>query len=408
VDFNPTGPVAMRVVSDAEQNLRIPSVASGLVITDAPLARAPETVAVTAAAYVNNFAGATVTGLYVIDTLGDRLLVQNPPNAGTLRGIGPLGIDAEEINGFEIVAESTALAVLRTPDGLQQLYSIDLATGAATVVGEVSCSTILLDDLRGLTAEPTATAPAADSMLFAVNETTLVRFARNEPDRPFIVGDITGLVAGETVLGIDFRPANGALYLVTSTGRVLTVDPTTAAGVEVARLVDASGAPVALAGTAFGVDFNPVADRLRIVSDAGQNLRVVPDGVAGVAAGLTFVDGALAVPAPDVVAAAYTRSFAGSSATQLFVIDAATGSLFLQSPPNDGVLTAIGALSPSLLFDGVAGFDIAGGHDGVVLAALRGTGAATSTLYRVSLATGAATMVGALDQLVGALAIRVQ
>jgi hypothetical protein len=149
-----------------------------------------------------------------------------------------------------------------------------------------------------------------------------------------------------------------------------------------------------------------------VVSDAGQNLRIVPDGVAGAAAGTTFVDGALNVPAPDVVAAAYTRSFPGSTATSLYGLDVASASLVLQDPPNDGVLATIGALSPSLSFTRLAGFDIAGGHDGVVLAALQTAGATASTLYRVSLATGAATAIGAIGDPAGpaisALAIRVQ
>ncbi len=62
-----------------------------------------------------------------------------------------------------------------------------------------------------------------------------------------------------------------------------------------------------LSGTTFGVDFNPAADRLRIVSDAGQNLRhnVNPNGV-------TLADGTLnytaGTPASGIVAAAYTNN----------------------------------------------------------------------------------------------------
>jgi len=183
VDFNPTGPVAMRAVSDAEQNLRIPNVANGLVVTDTPLARAPFSFSVTAAAYSNNFGGATATTLYVIDTLGDRLLVQNPPNAGALRVIGSLGIDATEINGFEIISADTALAVLRA-GGTLGLYSINLATGATTKIGMVGCSTVVLDNVRGLSAPPTMDAPAVDSPLYIVNGTTLISVPRNAPTAP--------------------------------------------------------------------------------------------------------------------------------------------------------------------------------------------------------------------------------
>ncbi len=96
----------------------------------------------------------------------------------------------------------------------------------------------------------------------------------------------------------------------------------------------------ALNGTNFGVDFNPVADRLRVVSDARQNLRI------NVATGAVTTDGNLDFVAPDVVAAAYTQSFARPASTRLLAIDAATGTVQLQNPPNDGVLTTIGAAGP--------------------------------------------------------------
>ena len=331
----------------------------------------------------------------MIDTLGDRLLAQNPPNSGALRVIGPLGIDAGTVNGFEIVSADTAVAILG-----RTLFSLNLATGAATPIGDVG---VTVDDLRGLSAPPTMAAPAPDSPLFAVNGTTLVSFPRNAPQSVAIIGAIVGLQPGETVLGIDFRPAGGALYLLGDTGRVYTVDTTTAAASLVAQLNNGAGGAVALDGTAFGVDFNPVADRLRVVSDTGQNLRIVPD------TGATTGDGALGMPAPDVVAAAYTRSFAGSTTTSLYVIDAATGSLHRQDPPNDGVLIPVGALSASLNFGPVAGFYIAGGHDGVSLAALQPTGSTQSMLYRINLATGAATALGPIaGPTIAGLAIRIQ
>jgi hypothetical protein len=61
-------------------------------------------------------------------------------------------------------------------------------------------------------------------------------------------------------------------------------------------------------------------------------------------------DGTLAVIAPDVVASAYTQSFARAPSTRLLAIDAATGTLQLQHPPNDGVLTTIGRLDLALVF----------------------------------------------------------
>ncbi len=101
-----------------------------------------------------------------------------------------------------------------------------------------------------------------------------------------------------------------------------------------------------------------------------------------------------------------------TTATQLIDIDLATNSLQLQNPPNDGTLTPIGTLDPVLTFSNVAGFDIAGGDDGLSIAALQPTGATQSTLYRVNLKTGAVTSVGALGPtgtpLIRALAVRLK
>jgi hypothetical protein len=132
------------------------------------------------------------------------------------------------------------------------------------------------------------------------------------------------------------------------------------------------------------------ADRLRIVSDTRQNLRIVP------ATGAVTTDGTLDFVAPDVVASAYTQSFARAPSTRLLAVDAATGTLQLQNPPNDGVLTTIGRLDPMLSFGPTAGFDIVGGDDGLSLVVLQPTGGIQSTLYRVNPRTGASTALGAV------------
>src|SRR5262245_1296783 len=102
---------------------------------------------------------------------------------------------------------------------------------------------------------------------------------------------VTGLMPGETLVGIDFRPANGALYGITDQSRIYTIVPATGA----ATL--ASTSSVALTGTVFGVDFNPVADRMRVVSDTDQNLRI------DVTTGTAIADAVIAYAPADVHAA---------------------------------------------------------------------------------------------------------
>ena len=166
----------------------------------------------------------------------------------------------------------------------------------------------------------------------------LLSFDRAAPGTIRSTVAVTGLQAGENLLGIDFRPADGQLYGVGSTGRLYTLNGGTGVATVKASLAadaaDTTAPYTALAGTAFGVDFNPVADRLRIVSNTGQSLRINAD------TGATTTDGSINGGAGNtaITAAAYTNSFAGTASTTLFVIDAANATLYTQNPPNNGTL----------------------------------------------------------------------
>jgi hypothetical protein len=401
VDFNPV-PDRLRIVSDTGQNLRI-NVDTGATTTDTNLN--PAGPVAVAAAYTNSFAGAGATSLFVIDSATDTLQLQNPPNDGVLTPVGALGIgDIQSVAAFEIAGlnNSAIAAVNLSGAATSDLDTINLTTGAATRVNTIGGG----ERVRGLAfvAIPVATifGVTTDNNLITFKVTTPGTFDTSTP--------ITGLQGGESVIGADFRPANGKLYAATSAGRVYTVDPATGAATIAANLMadatDMTAPFTALSGTNFGVDFNPLADRLRIVSDNGQSLRINVDS------GATTTDTNLNPGTPQVVAVAYGSSFPMPPATKLFDIDVATNNLQLQAPPNDGVLTPIGLLDPTLTFGTTAGFDIVGGDDGLSLAALQAPGSTQSTLYRVNLKTGATTSVGALgpagSPLIKALAIRLK
>ena len=216
----------------------------------------------------------------------------------------------------------------------------------------------------------------------------LVRFHSALPGTIVATSTITGLQAGENVLGIDFRQATGQLYALGSTSRLYRLDTATGAATQV------GSAPFtpALTGSAFGVDFNPVVDRLRVVSDTGQNLRLHPD--TGVVAG---TDTALNPPGRAIVGSAYTDNVDGTIRTTLFGIDATGDALVRQGGPNGipspnaGLITPIGALGVDT--STTLGFDIST-LDGTAFAALQVAG--TSALYTIDLGTGAATPIGAI------------
>ncbi len=405
VDFNPVAD-RLRVVSDSGQNLRI-NADTGATTTDGVLN--PGAPHVTAAAYTLSFASACRTRLYVIDGAAKTLLVQDPPNDGRLTAVGTLGAAtvSGSLNGFEIVTgedgANHAFAVFSSGSGAQ-IYDVDLTSGAAT-----NARALTLDAgeaVRALSAAPPATAPAqAVGELLGVSVSNqVVSFNRGAPGKLCTASDIRGLAAHEQVLGIDVRPADGALYALGSTGKLYTLDPSSGAASVKATLradpADTTTPFTSLSGADFGVGFNPVPDRLRVTSDTGQNLRINVD------TGAVTTDASVNPGSPRVSAVAYTNSFAGTKSTTLYGIDSKADALVRiggdpasggacpadAANPNCGVVSPVGALNAGDV-SGVDGFDIdaRSGALGSAVAALHTGSAASSSLFVIDLTTGAAT-----------------
>ena len=391
VDFNPVAD-RLRVVGNTGQNLRI-NVDTGDTTTDGAIT--PASAAVTAAAYTNSFAGTTSTRLFDLDVVAGQLYLQSPPNDGTLANGVTLGVTADAANGFDIDARTNVGYAVLTTGNETAFYSINLAAtaNAATKIGVIGTAG---DAIRGValmaTAAPTALALTADNRLVAFNPSA--------PNAITSTTSITGLGSGEVVLGMDFRPRDGLLYALATGGRLYTINTATGAATFRAMLMadpaDATAPYSGISGTVTSVDFNPAADRLRVITSTGQSLRIVVEtattGTTTVTAGNTITDGNInrASGAASVVASAYTNSFAGTTTTMLHNLEQNSDVLTLQNPPNDGTLTNIGALG--LDVTGMAGFDIGGGDNGLVLAALRAGTSGPFSLYTVSLTTGAATL----------------
>ena len=247
--------------------------------------------------------------------------------------------------------------------------------------------------------------------LYAVSEShQLIAVSAAEPQKITRSVTLYGLAPNERILGIDYRVAYGVMFALGSSGRVFTVD------VDSGALKPVGDAPFALAleGERFGFDFNPAADRIRIVSDRGQNLRAHPETGALVdfkpdTEGLQ-PDGALAFRSDDanagrtprVIAAAYTYNNDNEKLTTNFAIDGELGALVRQGSvegaepvvsPNTGQLTTVGALGVAAITD--AHFDISDVTN-TALAALTTRDVPTPTLYRIDLATGQANAIGTI------------
>jgi hypothetical protein len=384
VDFNPMAD-RLRIVSNTGQSLRI-NVDTGATTTDGSINGGAANTAISASAYTNSFAGTGSTTLYGIDAVNNTLYTQNPPNNGTLANPVPLGIVAGAVNGFDIDARTNMGYMVATVGGARNLYGVNLAatTAPATLVGALGVT----EDIRGIALRAAQT----PVVLGLTDDNRLVGFKVGTPNTLDTNVTISGLAPGELVLGIDVRPRDNMLYGLTSTARLITIDPATGVATVKATLAadstDTTLPYTAIAGTAFAVDFNPVADRLRVISNSGQNLRINVD------TGATTTDGVInrAGAAPSVAAAAYTNSILNATTTQLFDVDSTSSVLALQNPPNDGTLVNVGPLGVTIAGDG--GMDIAGGANGLVLAALRTTAGGPTSLYRVDITTGAGTLIG--------------
>ncbi len=261
--------------------------------------------------------------------------------------------------------------------GTPQSFSFNVTAGVPFTIVVVSINA---------TAQPLGytfdiNVPVGTTFYGVTTSNQLIRFNLSTPNNVTIIGTITGLQSGENILGIDFRPVNGQLYALGSSSRLYTINLTTAAASQIGN----AGA-FTLNGTNFGFDFNPTVDRIRVVSNTGQNLRINPNDGS-----LSATDPNLNPGTPMVTAAAYTNSISGATTTTLYDIDTGNNTLNIQNPANAGTLVPVGPLGVTAT--GTNGFDIIA-RDGSAYAAL--TVGGVTGLYVINLQTGAATFVAVI------------
>lgn len=439
MDFNPVAD-RIRVVSSNGRNFRINpntgafvdgdlgqgSSVSGLNM-DGPTQG--NTSSVEGAAYTNNQSNSTVTTLYTLDSFSDKFCRQSPPNTGT-QVCSALSIPLDGVIGFDIlpgvnvtgsdlgVASGLGYSIVQTSgDSARKLAKIDLVSGAVDSVGVIDNATtprlksfaVMQPDgvsLIGLSA-------AGDA---------LMRFNSKSPTTVTTVAT-SGVNAGETLVGLDFRPSTGQLFSLginptADTGTLYMLDPQTGAATVVGStglvaFVDASSNPIDLpdVSVGYGLNFNPVVDRIRVVTGTGLNFRINPvtgapiDGDTGSAGTQTDpnLNGASSVAHGD----AYTNSSAGNTVTTLYTLNGTTDALYLQIPANAGTQAApiqVMLNGTVLDFSVVNGFNIPADvrvttsdtsvTSGNAYAAL--TVGGTTSLYDINLATGAATNMGSI------------
>jgi hypothetical protein len=240
-------------------------------------------------------------------------------------------------------------------------------------------TTATLSLAAGTASAATLLALSADGQLFKIDSASQKITATMSASSP------------SPLRGIDVRPANGMLYALGGDNQLYTLDLSTGAASKVASLnkqLPGSGQAV--------IDFNPVADKMRMLAADGTNFRVnVDTGDVTVDGSVAYAaDGAYAGKSAQVVAGAYTNSYAGTQATSLYNVDLASSSLMLQNPPNDGVQQVVGMVANGLKN---AAMDIASdGKGGNTAYLLTGT-----TLHTVDLASGKPMTLGDVADLPG-------
>lgn len=248
------------------------------------------------------------------------------------------------------------------------------------------------------TAQASAAKVQSSDVVGLTDKGRLVTFRVTSAEKIRRTAKVEGLKDDQRLVGIDYRVQDGKLYGVGDRGGIYTINTTRNFG----QATKVSQLTVPLAGQNFGVDFNPAANRLRVISDTGQNLRHNIDDPAGApAAGTTATDGTLAYPgvppappttATQVTAAAYTNNdLDPNTATTLFDIDTMLDQVVIQSPANAGLLAATGKLTIDV--GPWAGFDISTRRDGNRGFAVLETGG-RMRLYDIGLTTGKATRLG--------------
>ena len=385
VDFNPTVD-RLRITTNQSGagpavpglNFRVNPNTGALVQADTDINPAP--ISIDEIAYTNNGISATVTTLYTISSAQNALYIQSPANSGTQTAFIALSQPVTAVLGFDldpltVVAASNApvtptshlaYAVVTTASGTG-LAHINLLSGA---VGSIAPIAGGITNIRGL-AVSTSISGELPVITLVNNGTDLRRFTTAAPGMTVTAAiNPAGIVAGDQLKAIDFRPQTGQLYAlghnsVANTVQVYLVDPwANAAGTTAS--VTAIGPPVALtdAGpSAFGFDFNPTVDRIRVVTNVGENFRLNPNN--GTLAGTdTDIN-----PAGSVVTgAAYTNNFGQpliGGTTTMYTIDATNDRLAIQAggsgSPNNGTQTELHPITlggSPLDFSGINGFDI--------------------------------------------------
>lgn len=409
MDFDPVSD-SLRLIGSNGDNLSV-DVASGQVSVGTSVAGGGAVI--TGSAYNDDFdASGRKAQLYTIDADRDLVYLQDPVTGAQSAPVA-LGVDATAVRGYDIDPVTGLGHAILTVAGKTRIYTIDpnAAGAAATPVGPKD---FLPGDVvyRGIA----VVTPSNPTVFGLSDDNKLYQFTARNPalvSNPASITLPVGAPAGETVLGLDFRPSDGKLYGLGSSGRIyrISADAATLGSASLVSTLSADAADTSSpytglsAASSYATDFSPVAPggtadypdqgRLRIIgSDQSNALAIIDNGAVTTQTAVTPAS-------PTVAAAAYSNSYRGSLISSLYTVTGGNLAILNQTASSsapEGGLTTVGALG--ITINGRAGLDIAGRSNDNVLLAARTTASGPLTLYRLAL-FGSSNLATAVDSIGG-------
>lgn len=250
----------------------------------------------------------------------------------------------------------------------------------------------------------------AEQIYGITDATQLFSFDSGSPGTISSLTAITGITPGQSLVAIDFRPANSQLY-------GLSYAQSGASQLYTINLISGVATPVGSGltlsannpGARFSFDFNPAVDRIRVIGGDDSNVRLDPNTglLAGTDTNVAYAAGDVGAGRnPLLAGAAYTNNVAGGNPTTLYAYDFARGVIVTVggingSPsPNTGMLFTVNNAGDGTAginpFSASLGFDISGATGIGYINADNENDASSDNLYTVDLATGVLTLVGAI------------
>lgn len=360
-DFDAATSYGIRITGSDGNSILVNS-SNGSVISAGPVSYSPgdiyngTNISIAALAHTNSFFGSDNTKLYGYDVNTGSFILFNT-SGQTAQTIGASGISADANYGigmegyYDVATRSNTVYFSATPAAAagSSLYSIDLMTGLATSLGTIGTGN---EDIKDITIKTDVDIPATveGNMVVALtaNHRNLVIF---DSEKPGIVRKavwIHGVSAGQTMMAIDFRPADMTMYGLgynpaNSEYQLYYVDVVTGSAIAINKT------PVALSlgdnnTVITGFDFDPVSDFVRVTGNNGLNVRINPkDGQ------IMTTDKPYAYAEADaffgasssIGAIAYTNSYSGTNTAELYGIDYTTGALVSFNKASSGVINTV-------------------------------------------------------------------